>query len=135
MLQRALSAEVAMVRLEAEPAGLLTLRFGPPYAEEDEGAYLAALEAIGGAVGPFALLAVFGGRGRLSPAGERAQALWFKATRHRLDERCRALAIVRPGEPGGGAAIFGRLWSFPVTVQESEAAARAFLAHHLPGAA
>lgn len=121
-----------MVRLESEPDGLLALRFGPPYAAEDERDYLAALDAIGGQDRPFVLLAVFGGRGRLSPAGERAQALWFKATRRGLEARCRALAIVRPGEPGSSAAVFGRLWSFPVTVRESEAEGRAFLAAHLP---
>ena len=59
-----------MVELEAEGGDLLTLRFGPPYAPEDEDAYLGALEAIGARAAPFALLAVFGGRGRLSPAGE-----------------------------------------------------------------
>ena len=121
-----------MVRLEAETDGLFALRFGPPYAPEDERGYLAALDAIGSQDDPFVLLAVFGGRGRLSPAGERAQALWFKATRHKLEARCRALAIVRPGDPGGSATVFGRLWSFPVTVLESEAEGRVFLAAHLP---
>ncbi|TDH60811.1 hypothetical protein E2C06_20150 [Dankookia rubra] len=121
-----------MVHLEAEPAGILTLRFGPPYAEDDEPAYLAALKAIGVREQPFVLLAIFGGRGRLSPAGERAQALWFKATRRQLEQRCRALAIVRPGDPGGSAAVFSRLWAFPVAVQETEADGRSFLAGHLP---
>jgi hypothetical protein len=124
--------EAAMVSLDAEPGGILTLRFDAPHAEDDERFYLAALDSIGQQERPFALLAVFGGRGRLSPAGERAQALWFKATRRRLDERCHALAIVRPGNPGGSAAVFGRLWAFPVGVFETEAAGRTFLARHLP---
>ena len=121
-----------MVSLEAESDGLLTLRFGPPYAPDDEDAYLDALDAIGARAAPFALLAVFGGRGRLSPAGERSQALWFKQTRARMEARCRALAIVRPGDPGGSAGVFGRLWSFPVTVAASEAEGRAFLAAQPP---
>lgn len=121
-----------MVSLDAEPGGLLTLRFGPPYADEDERLYQAALDCIGSQERPFALLAVFGGRGRLSTAGERAQALWFKATRRQLDQRCRALAIVRPGDPGGSAQVFGRLWSFPVAVFETEVEGRTFLATHLP---
>jgi hypothetical protein len=116
-----------MVRLEEEPGGVLVLRFGPPYAPEDEERYLAALSAIGTRAEPFALLAVFAGRGRLSPAGERSQAVWFKETRARLAARCRALAIVRPGDPGRSAEIFGRLWSFPVTVASTEAEGRAFL--------
>lgn len=121
-----------MVKLEAEGGDLLTLRFGPPYAPGDEDAYLGALEAIGARAAPFALLAVFGGRGRLSPAGERSQALWFKRARAGMEARCRALAIVRPGEPGRSAEVFGRLWSFPVTVAASEAEGRAFLAAQLP---
>jgi hypothetical protein len=123
-----------MVLLEAEPDGVLALRFGPPYGPDDEGAYLAALAAIGERAEPFALLAVFGGRGRLSAEGERAQALWFKATRAGLEARCRALAIVRPGDPGRSAEVFGRLWSFPVTVAETEAEGRAFLLAHRQGA-
>jgi hypothetical protein len=121
-----------MVNLEAEPSGILALRFGPPYEPGDEAAYRAALEAVARHPSPFALLTVFGGRGRLSAAGERAQALWFKATRARLNERCRALAIVRPGDPGRSAEVFGRLWSFTVTVHETEAEARAALAAWYP---
>ena len=121
-----------MVRLEEEPDGVLALRFGPPYAEDDEEAYLSALARIGRRAEPFALLAVFGGRGRLSPGGERSQALWFKRTRAGLEARCRALAIVRPGDPGRSAEVFGRLWSFPVTVAETEAEGRAFLRARLP---
>lgn len=121
-----------MVHLEAEAAGILTLRFGPPCTDDDEPAYLAALESIARHDEPFALLAIFGGRGRLSPAGDRAQALWFKATRSALNQRCQALAIVRPGDPGGAATVFGRLWAFPVAVRETEAEGRTFLADYLP---
>ena len=124
-----------MVRLEEEPDGILALRFVPPYGDGDEDAYLAALAAIGERAAPFVLLAVFGGRGRLSPEGERSQALWFKATRAGMEARCRALAIVRPGDPGRSSEVFGRLWSFPVAVAETEAEARAFLLGHLPGGA
>ena len=121
-----------MVSLDAESGGLLVLRFGPPYAPDDENAYLEALDAIGARAAPFALLAMFGGRGRLSPAGERRQALWFKRTRARMEARCRALAIVRPGDPGGSAEVFRRLWSFPVVVAASEAEGRAFLVAQQP---
>ena len=124
-----------MVSLEAERDGLLVLRFGPPYAPDDEGAYLSALDAVAAQAEPFALLAVFGGRGRLSPEGERTQALWFKRARAGLEARCRALAIVRPGDPGRSAEVFGRLWSFPVAVAEREAEGRAFLAPRAPAAA
>lgn len=121
-----------MVRLETEPGGVLTLRFGPPYAPEDEAAYLEALASVGACAAPFVLLAVFWGRGRLSPAGERSQALWLKRTRTRMEARCRALAIVRPGDPGRSAEVFGRLWSFPVAVSSTEAEGRAFLTAHWP---
>lgn len=121
-----------MVSLEAEGEDLLTLRFGPPYAPGDEAAYLGALDAVAARAAPFALLAVFGGRGLLSQDAERSQVLWFKRTRAGMEARCRALAIVRPGDPGRSAAVFGRLWSFPVAVTASEAEGRAFLAAHPP---
>lgn len=54
---------------------LLTLRFLPPYTNEDERDYLAALAIVGNREHPFMLLTLFGGGGRLSAAGELAGAL------------------------------------------------------------
>ena len=119
-----------MVRLDKEGA-LLTLRFHSPYEDSDERAYLDALHEIGRHAEPFALLTVFGGGGRLSQAGEREQALWFKATRARFAHHCRAMAIVRPGAGEAMAATFRRLWPMPLIASEDADRARSFLAHHM----
>jgi hypothetical protein len=119
-----------MVRLDEEPGSLLVLRFHQPYGEGDEAAYLAGLDAIAAHEGPFRLMTVFGGGPALSRAGERAQALWFKATRTRIDGLCRACAIVRPNAGEEMAQVFRRLWSFPLIATPDEAEARAFLARH-----
>lgn len=113
-----------MVAVE-ETDDLVVLRYlGPPQAG-DEAAYLDALERIGVHAGPFALILVLGGVGKLSAAGERAQALWFKRTRADLDRRCSGLVIVRPGFTEGGAEVFRRLWRFPIRIAPNEASARA----------
>ena len=117
-----------MVRLDIDVGALVTLRFQHPYAPDDERAYLDALQSIGHIEEPFVLLTIFGGGPGLSQAGEREQALWFKATRARLDARCRAMAIVRPGASDTMAAVFRKLWSFPIIATEDEAEGRAFIA-------
>ncbi|ACA19392.1 hypothetical protein M446_5065 [Methylobacterium sp. 4-46] len=121
-----------MVSLEDEGA-LRVLRFVPPHGERDEGDYLAALAAIAETGRPFALLAVFGGEGRLSQAGERAQALWFKGSRARIERDCWAIALVRPGATPRMAETFRKLWSMPLAVTQDEAGARRFLAAQAPG--
>lgn len=118
-----------MVRLDDE-GDILVLRFLQPYAAEDETAYLAALGSVGRTDRRFALLAIFGGDGKLSPAGERAQALWFKATRARFAQHCFAIAMVRPGATPRMAEPFRKLWSMPLTVVDDEPTARRFLETH-----
>lgn len=120
-----------MVQLENEGAGLLVLRFHQPYAAGDEEAYLAALETLGLATAPFALLTIFGGGPGLSKGGDRAQALWFKRSRANMIATCRAMAMVRPGATPRMTEIFGKLWPFPLLATEDEAEARRFLRAHL----
>lgn len=120
-----------MVRLDAEAGGMVILGFHPPHAAGDEADYLAALDRIGRWPHPFALLAVLGHGEHLSAAGERSQALWFKATREAMNRQCRALAIVRAGAGPRMAEVFGRLWSFPILVTADAAAARGFLKGYL----
>jgi hypothetical protein len=69
-----------MVSLDIGADAILTLRYLPPYLDSDERAYLDALARIGERAEPYVLLTIFGGRRALSQAGEREQALWFKAT-------------------------------------------------------
>lgn len=120
-----------MVSLEVGHS-LLTLRFLPPYREADEADYLDALAGIGKREAPFTLLTLFGGGGKLSAAAEREQALWFKATRHRLSERCLAVAIVRPDATRKMEETFQKLWSMPTKVFHDERAARNFLSSYAP---
>lgn len=120
-----------MVSLEAG-CMLLTLRFLPPYTENDGRDYLAALAQIGAREAPFALLALFGGAGKLSPTAEREQALWFKATRERISRRCCAMAIVRPDGNKKMEETFRKLWPIPIAVFEAEAAGRDFLSRYMP---
>jgi hypothetical protein len=117
--------------VDLEIAGsLLTLRFLPPYTDTDERDYLAALVRIGEHAEPFELLTIFGGGGKLSVAGEREQALWFKATRGHISAHCRAAAIVRPGANTKMEETFRKLWPMPLIAREDESIARAFLAEH-----
>ncbi len=121
-----------MISLREEAPGLIVLRFTAPAEPGDEAGYLDALERIGAQAAPFVLMTVFAGHDRLSPAGERGQALWYKRTRETMNHHCRALALVRPGEPGRSAEVFGKLWTFPVAPFAEEDAARDFLAGYQP---
>lgn len=116
-----------MVSLDVDTDAVVTLRFLPPYEAGDERAYLDALHVIGRREEPYALLTIFGGGRALSQAGEREQALWFKATRERVGRYCRACAIVRPDAEEKTAEVFRRLWPFPIVAEREEAAGRAFL--------
>ena len=115
-----------MVAVEEADDRVVLRYLGPPQ-PGDEAAYLEALERIGARTAPFALILVLGGVGKLSPAGERAQNLWFKRTRADLERRCRGLVIVRPGFTEAGADVFRRLWTFPIRIAPDEAAARALV--------
>ena len=121
-----------MVSLDIEAGDLAVLRFHQPYHPEDERDYLAALDRIALIIHPFVLLAVFGGGPALSREGEKGQALWFKRTRARMDECCRACAMVRPGASEESAKMFRRLWTFPFFATPDEASAREFLERHRP---
>lgn len=120
-----------MVSLTIEER-LLTLRFLAPYGDDDERDYLAALDTIGEREAPFALLTMFGGGRKLSQAGERAQALWFKATRRQISERCFAVAIVRPDANKTMETTFRKLWPMPLAVFQAEEDARRFLSSNTP---
>jgi len=123
-----------MVSLDIGDDAIVTLRYLPPYLEADERAYLDALAIVGRQEAPFALLTVFGGGRALSAAGEREQALWFKATREQVGRSCRACAIVRPDASEKTAEVFRRLWPFPIMADTEEGAGRAFLLRHLAAA-
>lgn len=106
---------------------IIVLRFLPPYRETDERAYLDALAVLSSITAPFALLTIFQGGRKLSVAGEREQALWFKASRAHMNAHCRGLAIVRPAAAPRMKAAFSKLWRFPVEIFQEEVEAWAYL--------
>lgn len=124
------------VRLDHDAAArVAALRLDLPATPEEEAAYMRALAAVADLPAPYGLVVEVRGEGRFTEAGRREQALWFKANRARLEARCRAMAVVRPDQPDGGAKNaegFGRMFAFPVAAAPDEAAARAFLRGHLP---
>lgn len=116
-----------MIEFDHEPGGLVRLAFLDPPAADDEERYLAALNGVARIDGPFVMVAVLASGQRLSRDGKRRQALWYKASRQRLETECRGMAIVRPNAEGEMQATFARLWIFPVLVTASETEAREWL--------
>ncbi len=111
--------------------GIVDLRLQPPYAETDEGAYLAALHRIGELDAPYAIVVDIAGGAHLSREGEIRQAAWAKATRQCISGACRALAMVRENPNPRSRQSFERLWSIPVHVTRDRAEALAFASRHL----
>ncbi len=116
-----------MVDLEMNPNGLVTLRYHMPYVDEDERSYLDSLHHIGRIEEPFVLLCMFGDGRSLSPAGEREQALWFKANRATMRERCKAIAIVRDKVTPQSVEVFRKLFEVPLIGARDEREAKHFL--------
>lgn len=116
-----------MVDLEIGGNRVVTLRYHPPYVDEDERSYLDLLKKLPAIEEPYVLLSILGGGPPLSPAGEREQSLWFKQYAGKVEQHCRALAIVRPNATQKMAEAFRKLWDFPVMVTTDEREARKFL--------
>lgn len=120
-----------MVFLTISERRLAHLRLIGPFAPDDEIRYLALLEDLARQPAPFALMVEFIGRIGFSQTAEREQALWFKRTRAWMNDHCRALVIVRPDARKDTAAVFGRLWSFPVFATVDGAEGQALIAPYL----
>jgi len=116
-----------MVDLEIKPNMLVTLRYHIPYVDDDEYYYLQGLKRISAIEKPFYLLCVFGDGRSLSPAGEREQALWFKANRATMRERCQAIAIVREKVTPKSVEVFRKLFEVPLIGARDEREAKHFL--------
>jgi hypothetical protein len=117
------------VRLDSAP-GRLRLLVEEPSREDDPDRYIAGLEAVGAHEEPFALLISIAIPLELPHEFRKAQNLWFKATRQRMDALCRACAIVRLEPTDEMQKTFQGLWHFPVKVTGSLDEAEAFLAAH-----
>ncbi|MCR4264863.1 hypothetical protein [Nitratireductor sp. ZSWI3] len=110
----------------------LSLVVAEPAERNDGARYIEALEEIAGETAPFALLVAFDGRLDLDHEHRRAQNLWFKATRGKMNATCRAVAVLRENPTPEMQRTFSGLWTFPVLVTRSRAEAETFLATHLP---
>ncbi|WP_265516722.1 hypothetical protein [Nitratireductor luteus] len=119
------------VNLHREEA-LLSLIVDEPVGKDDPDRYIAALNEISGAAGPFVLLVAFRVPLDLAQEQRKAQNLWFKATREKMNATCRAVAIVRVNPSEEMQRTFSGLWNFPVLVTEKTDDAKPFLAAHLP---
>ncbi|WP_274425630.1 hypothetical protein [Chelativorans sp. YIM 93263] len=119
------------VHLDREGA-VLSLIIDAPAGSDDPERYIAALHEISGVTDPFVLLVTFRIPLDLPQVQRKAQNLWFKATREKMNATCRATAIVRKNPSEEMQRTFSGLWSFPVLVTDRSDAAELFLAAHLP---
>ncbi|MGV6874152.1 hypothetical protein ACUSIJ_15880 [Pseudochelatococcus sp. B33] len=101
-----------------------------PRSGDDGERYLAALEEIGAIGDGYLLMVVIEEKIELTPAQKKAQNLWYKATRDRINAACRACAIVRPDADAGTQDAFGKLYTFPLLVTRNRGEAETFLAAH-----
>lgn len=111
---------------------ILSLVVEEPVGRDDPGQYIALLDEIAEMGEPFVLLVAFRAHLDLPHDHRKAQNLWFKATRARMNTHCRAVAIVRRDPSEEMQRTFSGLWEFPVLVTDSPERANAFLAARLP---
>lgn len=112
-----------------------TLSGFEPAREDDAERYIAALHAVTALEEGFALLVELAVPILLSPEQKKAQNLWYKASRERLNRACVACAIVRPTVDEEMQRTFQGLFAFPLLATRDRAEAQAFLARHLAGRA
>lgn len=109
---------------------LLVLSIREPAQKDDCDRYITALETISGADAPFLLLVDVERELSLSQHHRKAQNLWYKATRERLDRACTAAAIIRLQPTETAQRTFQALWRFPLLVTSDKSEAETFLARH-----
>ena len=106
---------------------LVSLLAEAPADPADGGAYVEALARLSLEKVPFVLLVDIGIEIALSDAQRKAQNLWYKAERERLEKVCRACALVRTAADENMQRVWQSLFGFPVLVTRSRAEADAFL--------
>lgn len=105
----------------------------PPSDDGDAECYMSALHGISAQTLPYVLMVDLGMELELSPEQRKAQNLWYKADRARVEAACKACALVRPAANGNMQRMWQGLFSFPVLVTRSREEAERFLALHAPG--
>jgi len=111
---------------------LVSLLAETPADPADGERYVEALGRISLEREPFVLLVDIGIEIALSDAQRKAQNLWYKAERERLEKVCRACALVRPAADETMQRVWQSLFGFPVLVTYSRAEADAFLSGYTP---
>ncbi len=109
---------------------VVTLVICEPAAGDDCDRYIAALETLSNTQSAFFLLVDVENALTLSQHHRKEQNRWYKANRQRMDEFCRAAAIVRLRPTAEAQRAFRSLWRFPLLVTGDRAEAETFLARH-----
>jgi hypothetical protein len=104
-----------------------------PSNDKDAERYMSALHEISAQIGPYVLLVDLGMELDLSREQRKAQNLWYKADRPRIEAACKACALVRPAADENMQRMWQGLFSFPILVTRSREEAERFLARHAPG--
>lgn len=102
----------------------------PPSNDRDAECYMSALHQISAQTGPYVLLVDLGMELDLSREQRKAQNLWYKADRPRIEAACKACALVRPAADENMQRMWQGLFSFPILVTGSREEAERFLARH-----
>ena len=111
---------------------LVSLLAEAPADPVDGERYVEALGRISQEREPFVLLVDIGIEIALSDAQRKAQNLWYKAERERLEKTCRACALVRSAADETMQRVWQSLFGFPVLVTRSRKEADAFLNGYAP---
>ncbi len=109
---------------------LVSLIGEAPANPADGDRYVEAIRQISLEPGPFVLLVDIGIEINLTDAQRKAQNLWYKADRDKIEAGCRACALVRPAADEKMQQVWQSLFRFPVLVTRSRAEADAFLSRH-----
>lgn len=109
--------------------GALLLLTGEVPADPADGdSYVEALGRVSTQKEPFVLLVDIGIEIKLSQPQRKAQNLWYKADRGRIEAKCRACALVRTAADETMQRAWQGLFRFPVLVTCSREEAQEFLA-------
>lgn len=104
-----------------------------PSDDSDAECYMSALHDISAQTGPYVLLVDLGMELDLNREQRKAQNLWYKADRPRIEATCKACALVRSTADENMQRMWQGLFSFPILVTRSREEAERFLARHVPG--
>lgn len=117
-----------MFAFETGQAPIYVMRFAGRFTLEDEAVYLDCLQQLAEAPPGFVLVLDLRNENRMSPEGNKQQALWFKRNRPHLGAICRGMVRVRADiDPHThDDANFRKAMPFPIANVNTEAEALAW---------